>query len=71
MACRVFDNKPLAEPMLTSCQLDSQEHTSVEIESRSKENDGLYLIQRKWNRPLKSPGAVNLCDCRPQFAWQL
>ena len=33
MACRLFGAKPLPEPMLTFCQLDPQEQTSVKFES--------------------------------------
>ena len=36
MACRLFGTKPLPEPMLTYCQLDPWEQTSVEIESKYK-----------------------------------
>ena len=33
MACRLFGAKPLPEPMLAYCQLDSWEHISVKFES--------------------------------------
>ena len=33
MACRLFGAKPLPEPMLAYCQLDSQEQISVKLES--------------------------------------
>ena len=33
MACRLFGAKPLPEPMLSYCQLDSWEHISVKFES--------------------------------------
>ena len=33
MACRLFGTKPLPEPMLTYCQLDSWEQISVKFES--------------------------------------
>ena len=33
MACRLFGDKPLSEPMLVYCQLDSWEHISVKFES--------------------------------------
>ena len=33
MACRLFGAKPLPEPMLAYCQLDSWEHISVTFES--------------------------------------
>ena len=36
MACRLFDTKPLPEPILTFCQLDAQEQTSVKFESKCK-----------------------------------
>ena len=36
MACRLFGAKPLPEPMLTCCQLDHKEQTSVKFESKSK-----------------------------------
>ena len=31
MACRLFGAKPLCEPMLSYCQLDTTEHISVKI----------------------------------------
>ena len=31
MVCRLFDAKPLSEPMLEYCQLDPWEQTSVQI----------------------------------------
>ena len=34
MACCLFDNEPLPEPMLTYCQLDPREWTSVKFESK-------------------------------------
>ena len=36
MACRLFGAKPLPEPMLAYCQLDSWEQTSVKFESKYK-----------------------------------
>ena len=36
MACRLISAKPLSELMLESCQLDLQEHTSAEFESKYK-----------------------------------
>ena len=36
MACRLSGAKPLPEPMLTYCQLDPQEQTSVKFESKYK-----------------------------------
>ena len=33
MACRLFDAKPLPEPMLAYCQLDSWEQILVKFES--------------------------------------
>ena len=33
MACRLFGAKPLSEPMLIYCQLDSKEHISMEYYS--------------------------------------
>ena len=42
MACRLFGAKPLPEPMLTFCQLDPLEQTSVKFESK-------YEIFRCWN----------------------
>ena len=35
MACRLFGAKPLPEPMLTYCQLDRQEQTSVIFQNQS------------------------------------
>ena len=32
MDCRLFGTKPLAEPMLTYCQLDPMEQTSMKFE---------------------------------------
>ena len=34
MACRLFGGKPLPEPMLAYCQLDSNEQTSVKFKSK-------------------------------------
>ena len=36
MACRLFGAKPLPEPMLTYCQLDPYEQTSLKFESKYK-----------------------------------
>ena len=36
MACRLFGAKPIPEPMLTFCQLDPWEQTSVKCESKYK-----------------------------------
>ena len=36
VACRLFGAKPLPEQMLTDCQLDPWEHTSVKFESKYK-----------------------------------
>ena len=36
MACRLLGAKPLTEPVLTYCQLDPQEQTSVKFESHYK-----------------------------------
>ena len=36
MACRLISVKPLFEPMLCYCQLDSQEQTSVKLQSKFK-----------------------------------
>ena len=36
MACRLFGAKPLPEPMMAYCQLDSLEQTSVTIQSKYK-----------------------------------
>ena len=36
MACRLFGAKPLSKPMLSYCQLDLWEHTSVKFESKYK-----------------------------------
>ena len=36
MACPLFGVKPLPEPMLTYCQLDPKEQTSVKFESKYK-----------------------------------
>ena len=33
LACRLFDTKPLPEPMLAYCQFDSWEHISAKFES--------------------------------------
>ena len=35
MACRLFSAKPLPEPMLVYCQLDSREQIAVELELES------------------------------------
>ena len=34
MACRLFDAKPLPEPILTYCQFDLKEQASVQLESK-------------------------------------
>ena len=34
MACRLFCAKPLPEPMLAYCQLDSREQISLKVESK-------------------------------------
>ena len=34
MACRLIGAKPLPEPILSYCQFDHQEQTSVKLESR-------------------------------------
>ena len=34
VACHLFGTKPLPEPMLTNCQLDPKEQTSVEFKSK-------------------------------------
>ena len=31
MACRLFGTKPLSEPILPNCQLDTKEHSSVKF----------------------------------------
>ena len=36
MACHLFGTKPLPEPMLTNCQLQSQEQTAVKFKSKYK-----------------------------------
>ena len=36
MACHIFGAKPLSKPMLTCCQLDPKEQTSVKFESKYK-----------------------------------
>ena len=36
MACRLVGAKPLPDPMLTFCQLDPQEQTTVKFESKCK-----------------------------------
>ena len=36
MACRLFGAKPLPEPVLTYCQVDPCEQTSVKFESKCK-----------------------------------
>ena len=60
MACRVLDAKPLPEPMLTYCQLDSWQHILVKFESEfyhfhSRKNaienvcqTGGHLVQGGW-----------------------
>ena len=43
MACCLFGAKPLPEPMLTYCQLDSWEQISVKIET-----EFYHFHKRKW-----------------------
>ena len=54
MACRLFGAKPLPEPMLTYCQLDSWEHISVKFES-----EFYHFHSRKCNWKCRLP------KCRP------
>ena len=42
MACRLFDAKPLPEPMLSYCQLGPSEQTLVKLESK-------YETFHSWN----------------------
>ena len=64
MACRLFSTKPLPEPMLSYCHLDSREQISVKIESVFYSvseklswlirhlSDGLYIFYiNLWNFP--------------------
>ena len=52
MACRLFGTKPLPEPMLAYCQLDSWEQVSVKFESKfyqySFKKMHLKLSSAKW-----------------------
>ena len=43
MACRLFGAKPLPDPMLACCQLDSSEQISVKLES-----EFYHFHSRKW-----------------------
>ena len=44
MACRLWGAKPLLEPMMTHCQLDHKDQTSVQRESKLKKNIGRKRI---------------------------
>ena len=50
MASRLFGAKPLPEPMLTYCQLDSWEHISVKFES-----EFYHFHSRKYNWKCRLP----------------
>ena len=50
MACRLFGVKPLPEPMLTYCQWDPLEQTSVKFESRYKTFLSKNCILRRRHR---------------------
>ena len=54
MACRLFDAKPLSEPMLPYCQLDPKEHISIKFHLKFKrkfKEMHLKMSSAKW-RPL-------------------
>ena len=49
MVCRMFDAKPLPEPMLINCELHPKEQTSVKSESKTE-----IWIQEHWFDNLKN-----------------
>ena len=53
MACRLFGSQPLPEPMMTVCQLDPQEQTSVKLESKYKT---LHSWKCSWKCHLRNGG---------------
>ena len=67
MACRLFDTKPLPEPMLVYCQLDSWEKISVKLELEFYDFHSRKCI---WNccLPKRCPfcsggDELNMCQC--------
>ena len=62
MACRLFGDKPLPEPMLIYCQLDPWEETSVKNESQLK-TFHLKMLSTKW-QPF-CPGGDELTEDLP------
>ena len=56
MACRLFGAKPLPEPMLPYCQLDSWEHISVELVS-----EFYHFCSRKCNWYCRLPKQLPFC----------
>ena len=67
MACRLFGAKPLPEPMLTYCQLDPWEQTSVKFESKYKTvfmKMHLEMSYAKW-RPFCPEGDELGYSCLP------
>ena len=61
MACRMFDAKPLPEPMLPYCRLDPWEQTSVEFESKYK-NFSFTKMRPKYH--LRNGGYVVKAELR-------
>ena len=70
MACRLSDTKPLPKPVLSNCQLDHWEQTSVKFESENKtfhrwvENvvclrnrDHLFSLSERWVNNEETPVA--------------
>ena len=43
-ACRLFGDKPLPEPMLAHCQLDSWEQISVKLESKFIQENAFEIV---------------------------
>ena len=61
MACCLFGAKPLFEPMLPYCQLDTKEHISVDIYSKFKsfiQGNGLENVVCEMVAILSRPQSV-------------
>ena len=66
MACRLFSAKPLPEPMLAYCQLDSWEHISVKYELKFH-----HFHSRKCNWKYHLPKWRPFCPGGDELTWWL
>ena len=62
MACRLFGAKPLPEPMLVNCHLDSWEQISVKFES-----EFYHFHSRKCIRNCRLPRCRSFCPRRDEL----